>query len=983
MRRQLYSIAPHGRFLDVLADRILDGTLLSGWDRSGPFWLSDVTIILPTRRARLALAERFADRLGGVALLPDIRTFGGESAEDEPFLPPVDAPAPLPEASRLERRLTLSKLVRQFAERAEGFASPPNAAEVLCLAESLGGLIDDLTIEGVPASRLDTLVPDDLAARWADILKVLGPALHGWPAVLRERGKVDPAAARNDRLVRQAATAGATYGDRPVIAAGSTGSIPATARLLGAIADLPRGALVLPGLDTRLSAAQHETLLSGEAMQSHPQYGLAKLLRALGAGIAEVEELAGTAPRTDLLRAALAPAEETASWSTERNRLDFGQALNGVAVLAAPSADLEARAIALAARDALVRQKTVGIVTRDQTLARRIAVELERHGIVVDDPAGAPLFQSGAGRLARQILAVATSDYGAVDVVALLDNAAVTLGTSRHEVRRAARWLDNALRRVRPLPGLDGLLELARRDEFHDLLARLGAALAPVVGLSGRPLIVARELVEAIAASLVALTTDAEIPGRAEVFAWAAALAEVEEPGAPFPPRELDAVLAALMAGETVPALVHRRDDIAIWGELEARLQTRDLMILAGLNEDVWPPAADPGPWLSRSMRIAIGLEPPERQQGQAAHDFEMGMGSAEVLLAFAERIGTSPALPSRLVQRLEAFVGEPRAQELRARGDHWLMQARAIDATGVPRPAQRPLPNPPADKRPRRLSITEIEPLMRSPYDIYARHVLRLEALEPLGSEPDARDRGTMIHKVLERFVTEGHDVEAADATEIMDRMAGEEFAGLHAIGERRDIWRRRFQRAAAQFLAFERSRDTVVAQRFAERSGEMVFPELDGFVLRGKADRLDLRRDGTYEILDFKTGGVPPSKEMTAFEAPQLLLEAAMLRAGAFAGLVPGDSAALTYIKIGLGPEAFLLFPFRVRSGLSLMAAVDEIEIRLQRHVAEFLLSGTLPMTARIKPRETGGRKPRPGRYDHLARTDEWTLTSGVDDP
>ena len=99
-RATLFSIAPNAPFLTTLADRILDGTLLNGWDRSGPFWLADVTIILPTRRSRLALAEAF--RVRGHALLPDIRTFGGEAAEEEPFLPPFDAPVPPPSRSRIK-----------------------------------------------------------------------------------------------------------------------------------------------------------------------------------------------------------------------------------------------------------------------------------------------------------------------------------------------------------------------------------------------------------------------------------------------------------------------------------------------------------------------------------------------------------------------------------------------------------------------------------------------------------------------------------------------------------------------------------------------------------------------------------------------------------------------------------------------------------------------------------------------------------------
>jgi ATP-dependent helicase/nuclease subunit B len=984
-RRGLYTIAPHGRFLDLLADRVLDGTLLSGWNRTGPFWLSDVTIILPTRRSRLVLAEIFADRLGGAALLPDIRTFGGESAEEEPFLPPIDSEPLPPSASALERRLTLSRLVRQFALVAEGFATPPNAAEVLTLSDSFGQLIDDLIIEGGDLKTLDPSMEGSLAENWQDVLNFLKPALEYWPQILAERGQIDAAERRNRQLRKQADTALLLYGERPVIAAGSTGSIPATAELLRAIAGLPRGAVILPGLDTTLSPRQHEMLIDGENTQGHPQYGLAKLLRTLGAGIADVEELAGEAPRTTVVRYALAPTEETTHWTGAREAVatDLDAALTGVSIIAAPNLDLEARAVALAARQALVDGRTVGIVSRDQTLARRIAAELSRHGIEVDDPAGTPLFQSSAGRLARQALAVAVGKYAPIDTVALLRNAKVAMGLNRSDVRLQSNRLDLKLRGQRPRQGIDGLLALAKEEDqaLPLVLNALGDALRPLCDLLDQPQIDAPALARALDAAITGLIGGEDVTGIIEFRAWAASLANATDGGAPFPPLILDSVLAALMAGEKVQPGERRRDDIHIWGELEARLQNPDLMILAGVNEDIWPPAADPGPWLSRGMRIAVGLEPPERQQGQAAHDFEMALGNAEVIVAFATRIGTSPALASRLVQRLDAFVGEDRAAALRARGQHWLTQAASIDYAGRPQPAKRPDPRPLAKFRPRELSITEVEPLMRSPYDIYAKRVLRLQPLDPLGAQPDAKERGSMIHKVFERFVLEGFGFRSDDALPTLERMAREEFAGLDAIQERREIWLRRFRRAAELFLDYERGRTGLVASRTAEIKGRWTFPS--NFVLVGKADRVDQLSDGTLEIIDFKTGSVPASAEMKDFDAPQLLLEAGMARAGYFPGIPKRDSSALTYIKIGLGPAAFQVMPFRLRKGMSLMEAVDEIERRLQGHVEAFLLSDRLPMTSRIRPKIITGRKSFPGPYDHLARTDEWTLTAGVDDP
>jgi ATP-dependent helicase/nuclease subunit B len=1028
MSRRLFTIAPHARFLDVLADRIIDGTLVGDWDRTGPFWLADVTIILPTQRARLALADAFTRR--GHALLPDIRTFGGEVPDEEPFLPPVDASALPPAVSALERRLVLSRLVAAWADTPDGrhaFATPPNAAEILALAESLGTFLDDMIAEKRSPADLDGIVPDELSANWQQTLTFLKIVLEYWPVELAQRGKADAFALRNVRLERQAETAPLVYGERPVIAAGSTGSIPATARLLSAIANLPRGALVLPGLDTSLTPQDHEHLIDPRHNpHGHPQYGLAKLLRGLGAGIGEVVELAPEENlRTTLVRRALAPTEVTAHWADMRLiDLELGMATESLAVLAARSEDEEARAIALAARAALVDKRTVGIVTPDQNLARRIAAELARFGIEVDDAAGQPLFQSPAGRLVRQILALAVNRFAPVDLMALLNNRAATFGMARADVTPIAHRIEmGLLRGQRPNPGIAGLHTLldaniskatthpalrlndSDRAEIESLLTRIEDALADLSAMCDRREVNAGTFISALmrAYDLVTAKTSPKgspnatntqpkpspnapkaLSGGDELRLLASEIARHSDEGVSFAPHNLDNVLYALMAGIEVRNVTPRRGDIAIWGQLEARLQGPDLMIVAALNEDKWPEPADPGPWLSRGMRLAAGLEPPERKQGLAAHDFEMAAGNSDVILAFSQRVGGSPALPSRLLQRLEAFIGEDCARRLRARGDKWLDDARRLDASPTLKRAPIPAPNPPISTRPRKLSITEIETLFRSPYDIYAKHILGLRPLDRLGEDPDARERGNLIHLVFGDFI-EHHDPMAPDALLTLNTLATQAFSGLEAIADRRDIWLRRFARAAELFLAYERTRNARVSHRFAEIRGEWIFAKPDGpFTLTGRADRIDLMTDGTVEIIDFKTGSVPAPKDMTAFDAPQLLLEAAMTAAGKMEGVAAAEASALTYIKVSFGPNAFNPKDFSLEKNVTLMEAANEAVRRTSRHVDAFLYH-EMAMTAQVRPVEKNNTRFRrfSGPYEHLARVAEWALAEGEDEP
>ncbi len=1011
MKDNIYSISPDAAFLPTLVEAIIEGPLLADWPRKSVFWLSDVVIILPTRRARLALAEAFATALGGAALLPDIRTFDAGFEDEEPFFEPADVPLPPSAISPMERRFLLAQMITAWAKNHPGAAlldpvsGQVRPVRILQMADSLARLIDDFVIERVSPAALREIIMDELPENGQLNMKFLEIALGNWPEILAERNQVDAAGLRNLGLKRQAETLKTRFGERPVIAAGSTGSMPATAELMRSILRLERGALVLPGLDTGLGGDSFAGLLDkANAPHGHPQYGLAQLLRRLGRGPHNVTELAPLAKnrRTELVRAALALAEETANWHQTRQKFsqpDIKKATEGVTVAVARSEQEQALVIAVAARNALEKNQTVGIIAPDRNLARRIIADLKRFDIEVDDSAGMALFHSRAGRLARQALAVVASNVSPVDLMALLSNRYVSLGYGRQRLSHIGQMIEfSLLRGQQPTPGFAGLRALLAqnvggglRHAAHRLtaeegklvlrfLADLEAALKVISALLAGENFSSAQLGAALVETLNALRvaapgeTPAPLPGAKELNDWARALGHVPVPGPALCAVDSGAVLEVLMSGYSVIKPGTARTDIAIWGRLEARLQTADLMVLSALNEGSWPEVADPGPWLSRGMRLKAGLEPPERQHGLAAHDFEMGMGCSNVLLTCSERIGTSPAASSRLLQRFLGFTGKKAANAMRGRGEQLLQIARRIDRMEQVVPATRPAPSPPAALRPKSLSITEVETLIRSPYELYAKYVLALTPLDPLGEEAGARERGTLVHEVFARFVEQGHDVMAQEAEQILHDIAAEEFGVLDARPERRDIWLRRFHSAIEGFLAFERSRNHKVRQRYAEKKLRWTF-QVAGtdFTLRGRADRIDVLSDNSFEIIDFKTGSLPGSAEMRNFLAPQLLLEAAIVGARGFEKNPPAPTSALTYVKIAAGPKAFVPSRFALPENIGIKTASDEILRRVQLHVEAYLLSDTHPMHARLLPKPNQSfRSP----YEHLARTDEWTL-------
>ena len=345
--------------------------------------------------------------------------------------------------------------------------------------------------------------------------------------------------------------------------------------------------------------------------------------------------------------------------------------------------------------------------------------------------------------------------------------------------------------------------------------------------------------------------------------------------------------------GATIADRVVRRPGqpgvrVRILGPLEARLTSSDRLVLGGLNEGTWPPEARSDAWLSRPMRLELGLDLPERRIGLSAHDFAQMLGAREVILTRAAKLAGAPTVASRFVQRLAAVAG-PRWQSALQHGEKYLLWARALDRPNAPpRATPRPVPRPPVAARPARLSVTEIEHWLRDPYTIYAKHILRLFPLDQIDTAPGAADRGTVIHGAIGDFTQAYAQALPADALEKLLALGRRHFAPLEEFPEARAFWWPRYERIARWFADWETKRRPHLEALQAEIKGEIEIP-LGGrsFHLTTRADRIERLPGGTYAILDYKTGRVPSMPQVAAGLSPQLTLEGAILRAGRFADI------------------------------------------------------------------------------------------------
>jgi len=1019
-------------FLPVLADALLGGQLVP-FDRADPLALAGVTVLLPTRRAVRAFADTLFARAGtGALLLPSIRPIG-DIDEDAALLDTAaeatDERLVLPQAlSPLTRRLILTRLALAFdkgmhrsllgLKDGEPLHIPASAADAARLAGDLARLIDDF--EGAPEtwSRLATLTPEDHAAYFQITLEFLKIVSEAWPAILREKDRADPVA-RRDGLIRRAARRFAERGSPgPVIAAGSTGSLAATAELLAAIARLDNGAVVLPGLDQHLDEAGWEAIGDPDepdASAGHPQRALKQLLATIGIAREAVTPLAepppGIAARVRVLSEAMRPSATLEAW--QKFTLPAA-ALAGASLVVARNEQEEAVAIALALRETLERPgATAALVTPDRALARRVAAELGRWRLEIDDSAGTPLSRDPAGIFARLLIETCAADGEPVSLLALLKHPFAAFGMAPERCRAAARALELALFRGHRVPGglvaLPAAVERARaglEGDDHAPAARrrvdargwslagelagvLAAALAPL-----RDLLAAGSsitLTAACGAVTGALRTAAEAGG-GEASLWQTpggealsrlleAVAEDEEAAAlTFSAGDFPYLFAALIEDVSVQRSAGGDIRIHIWGALEARLQSVDRLIVGGLDEGIWPAAVATDPWLSRAMRSELGLPSPERRLGLSAHDFFEAVAQDNVIVTRAEKRGGAPTVESRWLRRLRALVGEAASAELVARGAHYLDWARRLDIAAKAPRVLRPAPRPPLVARPKTLSITEIETLIRDPYAIYARHVLKLRPLDPIARPPDGGLRGSLLHKALGDFIAEWRGPFDEAAVARLDAVAAGVLREVAEFPEVHAVWSLRFRAIARWFVGFEASRAGSVAERHAEISGALsIIP--DALTLIGRADRIDRMRDGRVAIYDFKTGTPQTDRSVFAGLTPQMTLEAAMVRGGGFAG-IPADVSVseLAWLAVGkIGREEPYVSAVRDREketadGLADRALAEMTEL------ARAFADPDHPYASRLRPRMENARYE--GDYDHLARVREWALTESPED-
>lgn len=953
MVKNIFNIPSSCSLVDVLAKKILDEY------QDNPLKLTEVLILLPNRRACLEMRDAFV-RLKGMSptLLPIMSPLG-DVDEDEIILKGT-MPKIAPAISSTERMLLF---VRLITARPIDFEIENISFSQACyLAQELASLVDMVNNHDLDFSGFAKLVPEEYATHWQKTLNFLQIITHHLPNILQERGLIDAAERKKQLLKIQNCLWQKNPPSEKVIIAGNTATFPAMKELIKTISKLENGAVYLAGLDKNLDQESWEQI-----DESHPQFELKELLDFLELSRFEIADACQSLnqDREILVSEVMRPAKTTDKWRNLSIGNITSKAIEGLNLLNCREIRDEALAIALVMRKTLnTPEKTAALVTTDRNLARRVAGELQRWQIKVDDSAGKPLSQTPVGIFLRLIAKVCNNDFNDIDLLSLL----------KHPLSSAETSFRNQTRNFEKI-----ILRQQKQDDLlHEFISQQKQKLQSFYLLCSQKQANFSDLIVAHLQAAEALATTSQKSG-AEIL-WqgedgeAAAktfsdLLEHADSLGIVPQGQYLELIQAIFTGIPVRPKYGTHPRLKILGPMEARLNNFDTIIIGEVNEGSMPSIAPSGAWLSRPMKKDFGFPLPEKAIGILAFDFAQLLAKNEVFLTRAERVQATPMVKSRWWMRLETVLN---AAGIDAKSlDNYLYTniAQKLDKSDEYQPISAPCPKPPLTARPRELSATAIENLMRDPYIIYAKYILKLKPLEEINPEPQMSDFGNIVHNTLEEFCKK-YPLKLSENAEAELLAIGERIFNQNKISNKvRAFWYPNFIKMMQWVLQKEQTYRPTIIRTNCEVKGSFSFNSPQGkFTLTAKADRIDETIDGKINIIDYKTGSARSKTEIKTGYAPQMPIEAIIAQSGGFENIAAKQVNLLAYWKLG-------------KEEISLEENLQEVIETNLNNIKELIAVFDDEDKAYLT-QPNPKYAPAYSDYEHLSRIKEWGIIDNNDE-
>lgn len=831
-----YCTAPGQDVLGGIAQYVVD----YADEHSDPLALQDIVIFVPTNRSRYELGEKIGRLAGRPLVLPniyslssiDVHDFGLNLSGNKRIL------------TKIERQALIIEVLQKYAE--------PH--HLLSKSQEVLSFLDEVIIEGISTFEKDSLFYEDLSEESKELLKIV---FEEWPTVLSRLDAMDATQLSNKSISEIASLF--PFDRKIVVLAGSTGTIPATRKLMQRICQHDKGYVILPGflpIEEKLSP-------------QHPQYTMHICLSNPMASSLEIQ----ISPRTCLLTAV-----QTSLNSSLPDKFD-----TDIEFIEAKSLHEEAEIIALIALHHIQEKGTsLALVTPDRTLATYVRYACAKWNVEVDDSAGISLLETAEGQLYLNVLKLLSHPENLLSWVDVFKHPLVG-----EVARNMGKALDIKMREYIP-DALEFLHSCVWNTKEETDIWRF---FLDAIKLS-KSLKAYLDKVESFFKIL-----QVDIKENSEWQELKKLLTEVDNNLSNFDrlaQHNPVKFFTHLFQSTTVRKVCQSDTRLYIWGPLEARLMTVDAMIIGSANEGVWPVTSQPDDWATSAVREYLNLPPLERRQGLSGHDFIQLFSSNKVYITRAQTTEGTQGIPSRWWMRFKALYAVNNTPFLSTQKWENILHQHCYYSNL----RQLPTPTevcPPVELRPRSLSATDVGLLVRDPYAIYAKHILKLKPIDSLLPKWGNKERGIMVHKFLENIVSNSLDLEAA-----LDMMK-EKLTSIKLPLFDHLFWKSHMEKLLVSFFNLQKKRDA--GKSFTEIKGRVSLSLESGeFILKATADRIDVIGDNVY-ILDYKTAS-PPSKKMVEIGVfPQLLIEAIILQDAGFGGVQRFDNPILEYW--GLGKE------------------------------------------------------------------------------
>ncbi len=948
-------------FWDVLAQIYLDKY------KSNTLQLANAIFLVPNRRACLALTQAFVRTQGlKPTILPQIVPIA-EIDDEELFFNQFDIQdttiALEHIISKEERLFLFSRLI--MSKPAEFGLKHISLAQAVSLAIDLGNLIDTASNLGLSFDKLEELVPEQYATHWQETLRLLKIITEYWPQILKERNAVDASEYRKQILFKQAEIWQTENTTKNIVVAGITASFPAIVNMLQTIQRLPNGEIYFAGID-RFADDEYWKCID----ESHPQFELKELLELLQISRKQINDIVPplNEERERLISEIMRPATVSDKWQSLCTHLEFQDTIHSIRFINCYTQRDEGLAIALKIRQVLeIPEKTVALVTYDRNLARRVAAELGRFDVKVDDSAGLPLNLSPIGIYLRLIAEASENIDSSIKMVSLLKHPFTLLNMSATEFRKKAYNYEYHLRKKNTIEldeedtdfintvyeALHDFATILTQEsvDFYDVL-QLHIKTAEILSSSdtveGKNILWCGDVGKCAAKFINKLFESAHVLGK-------------------ISGRDYLSLFNELMGLESVRTNYGTHPRVHILGPIEARLHHFDYVILGEFNEGTWPKPAQADMWMSRPMKKDFGFSLPEKNIGILGADLCGFLASDNVVLTRAERIDGAPMNKSRWLLRLETVL-KALGSDIEALADtDFSILANTADRPEFFAPIKAPAPCPDVSLRPRIFSASGINLLISDPYAAFVKYILKLYPLNDLDMPMDRRDYGTLVHAIIEEFNNLYPTDLPDNALQILLDIGKRHFDDSQIDEDKKGFWLPQFIETAHWVIEQEKEYRNTVKTINNEIEGRVSYPlSIGDITFTAKADRIDELKDGSLNIIDYKTGQIPAKSRVVGGQALQLLIEGLIARKNGFSGISSNDVSKMIYWKFG--DNTLEISPIEKDEDL-----IEKCEDYLIRLLSKFDCKDTPYLSSPVP--NLGHQQD----YEHIARIKEWSVQEG----